>query len=72
MLDTLNHASELGGEAVKQVLYNIEWTPEAIQSLQSSVNNSEVSTICLGINDFVSYQEICARLRIMYTVHSAL
>jgi len=59
---------------VKQALYNIEWTPEAIQSLQSSVNNSKVFTICLGdsVNDFVSYQEICARLRIMHTVHSAL
>jgi len=63
---------------VKQALYNIEWTPEAIQSLQSSVNNSEVFTICLGdsnndfndFNDLVSYQEICARLRIMHTVHS--
>jgi len=67
VLDTLNHASELGKEAVKQALYNIEWTPEAIQSLQSSVNNSEVYTICLGdsvndFNDLVSYLEICCQI----------
>ena len=42
---------------MKQALYNIEWTPEAIQTLQSSVNNSEVFTFCPGdsINDFVSF-----------------
>ena len=37
VLKTLNNAFVLGAEGVKEALHSIEWTPEAVHSLESSL-----------------------------------
>ena len=57
VLETSNNAFLFGAEGVKEALHSIEWTPEAVHSLESSLSNSEVSILCSGDSEggFVSY-----------------
>ena len=40
--------SEQNESGIREVLGGVEWTPEAIQSLQDSVLNNDVFQICLS------------------------